>query len=243
MKIINLCLSLILIVEGALVASCEDQSSLTSEDTVLSSVLSAIVKPGHLELFECCFPPLTNSKDLGAKRDLIMRIDRMYGAHLRANHNFHSLITPLIDITSDLTGGYHMGFVWSDCRLSYLKLYAETIVPPIFTYDSALEELAKPNGPERYAFFMMRVTSFSHPTDLSRMVWANIFNIDEAQFRTLTSVIDALDSHGYLEAHIQNVFDSTFKRSIWDGGYWQRFIASFSLDSRSSACLPTLGAR
>ena len=247
MKIIYICLLLSLIIYSVLKASCDDTSSLTSlmsEDSILSSVLSAIAKPCHLGVFEDSFPPLTTQKDIAAKRDLIMRIDRLFGVHLKANPNFYRLITPLINITPDLACSYHMSFVWSDCRLSYLKLYAETINPAVFTYDGVLDKLAEPNGPERYAFFMRRVTSFPQPTDLSRAVWVNIFNINEVQFCTLSEVLDTLDLYPDLkEVHIKNVFESTFLRFNWDDAYWKRFTASFSLSSRSSTCLPALDAR
>ncbi|MCX7342975.1 MAG: hypothetical protein NT128_02370 [Proteobacteria bacterium] len=244
MKIIYICLLLSLMIYSVLKASCDDTSSLTSltlEDSILPAVLAAIDKPGHLGVFEDSFPPLTTHKDIAAKRDLIMRIDRMYGAHLKANPNFHRLITPLIDITPDLAGSYHMSFVWSDCRLSYLKLYAETINPAVFTYDGVLDKLAEPNGLERYAFFMKRVTSFPQPTDLSRAVWANIFNINEAQFCTLNEVLDTLDLHANLkEFHIKNIFEYMFQRSVWDEAYWQRFTDSLSPVRRSTDFLPAL---
>ncbi len=230
-------------VPSVLKASSSDLSSLTSEESILSSVLSAIVKPAELSDFDASFPPLTIKKDLDAKSGLIKRIDRTYGAQLKANPNFHRLITPLIKFKED-SNGYHMSFVWSDMRVSCLKLFAETIKPPIFTYDSALEELANPNGPERYKFFMTHVTSFPQPVDLSRTVWANIFNITEAQFRTLSEVIDFLDLYPDLkEVHIKNVFESTFLRFNWDDAYWKRFTASLLPVRRSSASLPTLDVR
>ena len=132
----------------------------------------------------------------------------------------------------------------SDCRLSYLNLYAEKIRPPVFTYDSALEELEKPNGQERYNFFMTRVTSFPQPIELSRTVWANIFTITKAQFRTLRGVLNFLDRYPDLkEIHIQNVFESTFGRSIWDEAYWRRFTGALLAAKSGSVSLPSLVVR
>ncbi len=246
MKTIHICLLLSLMVHAVLKASGVDPS-LPPEESVLSSVLSAIAKPDHPSDFDACFPPLTIKKDIDAKRTLLERINRMYGAHLRDNPDFYRLITPLIKIELDSTVeskfGYHMSFVWSDFRLSYLKLCTETIRPPVFTYDSALAELEKPNGQERYNFFMTRA-SFPQPVVLSRTVWANIFTITEAQFLTLNRVLNFLDKHPDLkETHIQSVFESTFGRSIWDEAYWKKFIAALSSAMRGPACLPTLVVR
>ena len=135
MKIIPVCLILSLMTHAFLKASDVDPLSPTEESTILATP-PTIIESSHLDVFEAYFPPLSTPEDMRAKHDLIVRIDRLYGAHLKANPNFCHLITPLINIEADATGN-HMSFVWSDCRLSYLKLYAETIKPPIFTYDDA----------------------------------------------------------------------------------------------------------
>ena len=189
--------------------------------------LPVLVRPGHLEFLDECMPSMLSlPKDVDSARALSARIDRMYGERLKSNPNFFRLIKPLMNIEADSTG-YHMGFVMSDFRVSFMELCAAKINPPIFTHDEALAALEQPNGPERYESFIMIMSSFSpSTTSLLREVWSKIFTITEEQFVTLKMVTDFLGTKDFDEkaTKMPLFLGRMFASAIWGPAYWKKHI-------------------
>lgn len=182
-----------------------------STETTKSPVLS---RPEHLQFLDRLVPKLSTPKSIKQELELTGRIERLYGTYLRENPAFYRLIEPLIEIKPD-SDGYHMSFVMSDFRLSFLKMLAEKIKPPVLTYADALSRLEPTSVPERYKFFMFRISSIAPiQTALLSAIWASIFTIDDSQFRTLNNLLDFLDKYPTLkEAQAGTTLQQMFQNS------------------------------
>ena len=126
--------------------------------------------------------------------------------------------------------GYHMSFVMSDFRISFLQLYAEKINPPVFSYDEALEMIESHKGTIRYASFILGLSSISPlSVDFSRQVWKRIKVIDDAQLDVLDNVLGVLDLDQNLKlTHTENVFKQMFQEDNWNAAYWDRYILAIT---------------
>lgn len=183
----------------------------------------------HLGFLKRRIPHLSDAKSIAQSQALISRIDIMYGARLKENPLFYCLIKPLIIMEQDKSG-YHMSFVMSDFRISFLQLYAEKINPPVFSYDEALEMIESHKGTIRYASFILGLSSISPlSVDFSRQVWKRIKVIDDAQLDVLDNVLGVLDLDQNLKlTHTENVFKQMFQEDNWNAAYWDRYILAIT---------------
>lgn len=181
----------------------------------------------HLAFLHKRIPPLSDEKLITKSLALIARIDTLYGANIKANPAFSLLIKPLIIIERDETG-YHMSFVMSDLRISYLQLYAEKINPPVFSYDEALALIARPNGKKLYDIYMNDLTSIPQmQVDFARFIWNRLQNISAAQLAILDEVLGFLNLDQNLKLmHVRTVFERMLLKNNWDASYWKRYIES-----------------
>ena len=204
----------------------EESSSIDTASSFDAAVCLTTRVEESPDYFRDKFPPLVTPKDNKAKQELIDRTKKLYGSNLAADPSFYQLIDPLISITPDGSGNFHLSFVMSDFYLSCLKLYDKL---GCFTYEGLLRELEKPNGKERYRFTMMSLSSFSHPTALSRTVWQTIFNLQDDRFERLKGITHIADRFPLFKLSVlQEVFRETFEQSNWNKDYWDRFLLSLS---------------
>lgn len=192
-------------------------------------ILPIKAKHDHLEFLKKRMPRLKDEKSISQSEALISRIDIIYGESLKENPLFYRLIKPLIIIEQD-ESGYHMSFVMSDFRISFLQLYAEKINPPVFSYVEALEMIESHKGPIRYASFMLGLSSISPlQIDFARRVWARIKVINDAQLDVLDNVLGVLDLDQNLKLlHTGTIFRQMFQEDKWGVLYWDRYIKNIS---------------
>ena len=200
-------------------------SSLAFEGS--SGASAAAIEINVEAITECIsrtLPTLLDAKSAKGPKELATRIIKLYRDRLTENPNFYQLIEPLITIESDAAGSFHLSIVMSDFYLSCLHLYEKL---KFFTYEGLLKELERPNGQERYMFAMKRMSSFPHPTELSRKVWHDIFTLQEDHFEMLKSIMIAADQYPLFKLEVlPEVFKAIFQQSNWDKGYWDRFSAA-----------------